>query len=124
VRQKTNIFITITLLFLLQNASYYKYFGDKDKELNGIKEFKENKIMKKVMISQPMRGKTEDFKVRLVEEYDKLIDRKHKLFDFTQTDKFNELDERMQLHMLHQLNAMELNGFHLGERIFVLGIES
>ena len=65
----------------------------------------------------------EDFKVRLVEELKELNDRKHDLFDFTQTDKFKELEERMQLHMLHQLNAMELYSFHLAERMAILGIE-
>ena len=59
----------------------------------------------------------EEFVKEMVEEYNKLLDRKERLFEFTQSDEFKVLNDDVQLHMLHQLNAMELYYYHLDKSL-------
>ena len=64
----------------------------------------------------------EDFKVRLQEEEFELENRKHKLFEFAKSEKFEELSEDIQTHLVLQLNAMELYSHHLRKRMELLDV--
>ena len=62
----------------------------------------------------------EDFKTRLIEEQSLLEEKLNKLNSFTQSDKFDEIDQRQQSLLIIQAGAMYTYNECLKARIEIL----
>lgn len=62
----------------------------------------------------------EDFKTRLIEEQSLLEEKLNKLNSFTQSDKFDEIDQRQQSLLVIQAGAMYTYNECLKARIEIL----
>ena len=62
----------------------------------------------------------EDFKTRLIEEQTLLEEKLNKLNSFTQSDKFDEIDQRQQSLLIIQAGAMYTYNECLKARIEIL----